>query len=46
MDSDYRGEVKIILVNFGKEKFIVQNGLRTSTNGGLSNSASKIRRGK
>ncbi len=28
IDSDYRGEVKIILVNFGKEKFIVQNGLR------------------
>ena len=28
IDSDYRGEVKIILFNFGKEKFIVQNGLR------------------
>ena len=28
IDSDYRGEVKIILFNLGKEKFIVQNGLR------------------
>jgi len=24
IDSDYRGEIKIIIVNFGKEKFVVQ----------------------
>ena len=28
IDSDYRGEVKIILINFGKEDFIVQRGDR------------------
>lgn len=28
IDSDYRGEVKIILTNFGKEKFIVNRGDR------------------
>ncbi|MBI4548062.1 MAG: dUTP diphosphatase [Ignavibacteriae bacterium] len=28
IDSDYRGEVKIILTNFGKENFIVQRGDR------------------
>ena len=28
IDSDYRGEVKVILVNFGKEPFVVQNGDR------------------
>ena len=28
IDSDYRGEIKVILVNFGKEKFIVENGSR------------------
>lgn len=28
IDSDYRGEVKVILVNFGKEKFVVENGSR------------------
>tara|TARA_Y100000996_G_scaffold405046_1_gene379770 strand:+ start:375 stop:812 length:438 start_codon:yes stop_codon:yes gene_type:complete len=25
IDSDYRGEIKIILINFGKENFIVKN---------------------
>ena len=28
IDSDYRGEIKIILTNHGKEDFIVQNGMR------------------
>ena len=28
IDSDYRGEIKVILINFGKEKFVVENGSR------------------
>ena len=28
IDADYRGEVKVILINLGKKKFIVENGLR------------------
>ncbi len=28
IDSDYRGEIKIIVTNFGKESFIVENGMR------------------
>ena len=28
IDADYRGEVKVILINLGKEKFIVENGDR------------------
>jgi len=28
IDSDYRGEVKIILINFGKEEFAIQPGER------------------
>lgn len=28
IDSDYRGEVKIILINFGKEEFVIQPGER------------------
>lgn len=28
IDSDYRGEVKCILSNFGKENFVVENGMR------------------
>jgi dUTP pyrophosphatase len=28
IDSDYRGEVKIILINFGKKEFIIQPGER------------------
>jgi dUTP pyrophosphatase len=28
IDSDYRGEIKVILINFGKEKFIVEKGER------------------
>ena len=28
IDSDYRGEIKVILVNFGKKKFVVENGTR------------------
>ena len=28
IDSDYRGEVKVILINLGKEAFIVKNGDR------------------
>ena len=28
IDSDYRGEIKIILINLGREKFIIENGDR------------------
>ena len=28
IDADYRGEVKIITTNLGKEPFVVQNGMR------------------
>lgn len=28
IDADYRGELKVILINFGKEDFIVTNGMR------------------
>ncbi len=28
VDADYRGEVKVLLVNFGREPFIVRRGLR------------------
>ena len=28
IDADFRGEIKIILINLGKEIFVVENGLR------------------
>ena len=28
IDADYRGEIKVILINLGQEKFIIQNGER------------------
>lgn len=28
IDSDYRGEVKVALINHGKENFVVENGMR------------------
>ena len=28
IDADYRGEIKVILINLGKDKFIVENGER------------------
>ena len=28
IDSDYRGEVKVILANLGKDDFVIQNGMR------------------
>ena len=28
IDADYRGEIKVILINFGKEKFVIKNGER------------------
>ena len=28
IDSDYRGEIKVILINLSKEKFVVRNGER------------------
>ena len=30
IDSDYRGEVKVILTNFGKEDFVVRRGDRVA----------------
>ena len=26
IDADYRGEIKVILINHGKEKFVIENG--------------------
>lgn len=28
IDSDYRGEIKIIIINLGKKEFIINNGMR------------------
>ena len=28
IDSDYRGEIKVIMTNFGKEDFVIKNGMR------------------
>jgi dUTP pyrophosphatase len=28
IDADYRGEVKVILINLGEERFVVQRGMR------------------
>ena len=28
IDSDYRGEIKVILINHGKENFVISNGMR------------------
>ena len=28
IDADYRGEIKVILINLGKENFVVQRGMR------------------
>ena len=28
IDSDYRGEIRVILINFGKERFAVSRGMR------------------
>lgn len=28
IDSDYRGEIKIIVTNFGKDSFVIENGMR------------------
>ena len=30
IDADYRGEIKVILINLGKEKFIIENGERVA----------------
>ena len=30
IDADYRGEIKVILINLGKEKFIIKNGERVA----------------
>ena len=28
IDSDYRGEIKIIMTNFGEQNFVIENGMR------------------
>jgi dUTP pyrophosphatase len=28
IDSDYRGEVKVLLVNLGEQRFVIENGMR------------------
>jgi dUTP pyrophosphatase len=28
VDSDYRGEVKVLLVNLGEEPFVIERGMR------------------
>ena len=28
IDADYRGEIKVLLINHGKEKFVIENGER------------------
>jgi dUTP pyrophosphatase len=30
IDADYRGEIKIILINLSSEKFLIENGLRVA----------------
>ena len=30
IDADYRGELKVILINLGKKKFIIEKGLRVA----------------
>jgi dUTP pyrophosphatase len=30
IDSDYRGEVKIILINLGEEPFVIRRGMRVA----------------
>tara|TARA_R110001592_G_scaffold357071_4_gene659772 strand:+ start:1847 stop:2425 length:579 start_codon:yes stop_codon:yes gene_type:complete len=40
VDSDYRGEVKVILINHGKDTFTIQNGERVAQ-GVLSNAIGK-----
>ena len=30
IDADYRGEIKVILINLSKEKFVVENGSRVA----------------
>ena len=40
VDSDYRGEIKVILINLGEKNFRVEKGSRMSSNGSLSCKAS------
>ena len=40
VDSDYRGEIKVILINLGEKNFRVEKGSRIAQNGSLSCKAS------
>ena len=41
VDSDYRGEVKVILINHGKKTFVIENGERIAQ-GVLANVVGKM----
>ena len=36
IDSDFRGEIKVILINLGKNDFLIRNGDKNSTDGFMS----------
>ncbi len=42
IDADYRGEIKVILINLGKDNFTIKKGDRIAPNGNLSNNQSKF----
>jgi hypothetical protein len=43
IDSDYRGEIKIILINLSSEEQVINPGDRDSTNDNSENRKSRIR---
>ena len=43
IDADYRGEIKVILINLGKKKFVVEKGSRIAQMGLCPIAKAKIR---